>query len=284
MTKHFAFLSSDQQSENWPYRNWESTSHTQVDEQRDFPKITIVTPSYNQGAFIESTILSVARQNYPNFEYIVLDGGSTDDSVDVIRKHDHHISYWHSKRDRGQADALATGFEMASGDIYCWLNSDDMFLPGTLKYVAELLVRCENVNFVYGNRLVINGAGSVTGRHRWPYFLTKYHWHEGQPLAQECCFWRSKLYHDVGGIRRDRFFTMDYDLFYRMWLVGNFKKTSRYLACWRNHAESKNAKFQKIRTEEIESARREFDLVAPGYIASRILNYCGRLQSLIERS
>ena len=198
-------------------------------------------------------------------------------------KYEHSISYWHSKKDRGQADALAVGFEMATGEIYCWLNSDDIFLPNALRQVAALFQKFERVSFIYGNRLTIDELGCITGHHRWPYILTRYHWYNGQPLAQECCFWRSKLYRRVGGIDRDKFFVMDYDLFYRMWKVGKFKKTQKFLGCFRNHDESKNARYQAVRQEELNIARKQFGLVAPGYVMSRVISYLDRLQLLVEK-
>jgi glycosyltransferase involved in cell wall biosynthesis len=284
MTYKEIFLCSAGCRRGWPWEEESEEFLNTTDEQKVLPKITVVTPSYNQGNFLEATILSVLRQNYPNIEYIVLDGDSSDNSIEVITKYKHNISYWHSKKDRGQADALATGFNMATGDIYCWLNSDDIFLPNALRHVAALFQKHERVSFVYGNRLLIDELGRDTGRHRWPYFLTRYHWYNGQPLAQECCFWRDTLYQQVGGIDREKFFIMDYDLFYRMWRVGKFKKTRQFLGCLRNHDESKNARHQAVRQEELETARKEFNLVAPGYVTSRVINHFDRLQILIEKT
>jgi glycosyltransferase involved in cell wall biosynthesis len=102
-----------------------------------YPKISIVTPSFNQGRFIEKTILSVIEQDYPNLEYIIIDGGSTDESVEVIKKYDQHLAYWVSEPDRGQSHAINKGFERATGEIFGWLNSDDWYHPGALKAVAE---------------------------------------------------------------------------------------------------------------------------------------------------
>jgi glycosyltransferase involved in cell wall biosynthesis len=103
----------------------------------ELPKISIVTPSFNQGRFIEKTILSVIEQDYPNLEYIIIDGGSTDESVEIIKKYEKHLAYWVSEPDRGQSHAINKGFERATGEIFGWLNSDDWYHPGALKALAE---------------------------------------------------------------------------------------------------------------------------------------------------
>src|ERR1043165_3339789 len=117
-------------------------------------KISIVTPSFNQGRFLEETILSVLDQNYPNLEYIVIDGGSTDETLDVIRKYEDRITYWVSEKDRGQVHAINKGIEKTTGDIFGFLNSDDVYLPGTFKTVAEYFEGHPNSEWICGDTIM----------------------------------------------------------------------------------------------------------------------------------
>ncbi|NVO00781.1 MAG: glycosyltransferase, partial [Geobacteraceae bacterium] len=123
------------------------------------PKITIVTPSYNQGRFLEKTILSVLDQGYPNLEYIVIDGGSTDESVEIIKKYADRLTYWVSEPDRGQSHAINKGFERATGEIFGWLNSDDWYHPGALQAVAEAFAANPDVGAVVGAGEMVDEEG-----------------------------------------------------------------------------------------------------------------------------
>lgn len=115
-----------------------------------YPKISIVTPSYNQGLFIEKTILSVLNQNYPNLEYIIIDGGSTDNSLDIIKKYEKFLTYWVSEKDKGQSDALNKGFKKATGDVLAWINSDDWYESNAFEIVANCF-RNPGTNIIAGN-------------------------------------------------------------------------------------------------------------------------------------
>jgi glycosyltransferase involved in cell wall biosynthesis len=248
----------------------------------ELPRITVVTPSFNQGEFLEATLRSVLDQNYPNLEYLVLDGGSTDDSVEIIKRYAPRLTYWHSRKDKGQADAIATGFAMSSGEILCWLNSDDILLPGALQLVGTFFRDHPRVDVLYGNRLTIDRAGNVTGRHLWPWLLTRAHWALGQPLAQECTFWRRAIYEQVGGLDRSRFFIMDYDLFFRMWRAGRFRKTSAFLGALRQHEETKNARHVDVWRRELAEAKARYGLRDPGWLGIRVLNRVDGLQRWVE--
>ena len=152
-----------------------------------WPKITVVTPSFNQGRFLEQTILSVVGQDYPNLEYFVFDGGSTDDSVEVIRQYEAKITAWKSEADGGQAKAINQAFERSSGEIFCWINSDDFLLPGTLRRVARWLrERIDTPALIYGKALLFRES-SEWGKVQIPGFR----FGNGQARSTTRCITRS---------------------------------------------------------------------------------------------
>ena len=126
------------------------------------PRISIVTPSYNQARFLEKTIRSVLDQEYPNLEYIVMDGGSDDGSVEILRRYSNRLTYWRSSRDDGQADAIKRGFTLATGDILGWVNSDDLLLPGSLEHVAHQFRQHRGADFLAGGFVPIDENGRAT--------------------------------------------------------------------------------------------------------------------------
>ena len=183
------------------------------------PSITIVTPSFNQAAFLPATIESVLTQNYPSLEYIVQDGASTDGSVEVLRRYDDVLSRWESTPDGGQANAINTGHGSGSGEVMGWLNSDDILLPGYLATVGQYLAANPDVDVVYSHRVIIDREGFEIGRWMLPrHDPNALLWADYVP--QETLFWRRKIWEEVGGLDESFRFAMDWDLLLRFQAAG----------------------------------------------------------------
>jgi glycosyltransferase involved in cell wall biosynthesis len=188
----------------------------QLLEKSVLPRITIITPSYNQGKFLEQTIRSVLEQDYPDLEYIVMDGGSSDGSADIIRKYSDFLACWESGPDRGQSHAINKGFARASGDIFCWLNSDDYLEPGALQFVGEYFSAHPECQWLVGRCRIVDAAGNAVGMYEphWPGRdkLLRF-WEADGVLPQPASFWRRELMD--GPLREDLHFAMDYELWLR---------------------------------------------------------------------
>jgi len=206
-----------------------------------WPKISVITPSYNQGQFLEETLLSVLSQKYPNLEYLVIDGGSKDQSVQVLQKYDDRLAYWESTPDRGQANAINKGLERCSGEILAYLNSDDLYLPDTFRTVARYFADHPEVDLVYGNCRIIDAHGSC---------LETWISRPFDPVVELCrnfifqptVFWRRRLCEQVGMFSEQLQYVMDIDYWYRALPVGKFVYLDKELACFRVHGESKTSR------------------------------------------
>ena len=204
---------------------------------------TIVTPSFNQGPFLERTLQSVLTQNYPQLEYIVQDGGSTDDSLAILARYQARLTHCASATDRGQAHAINLGFQHASGDILAYLNSDDLLLPGTLHYVAEFFQRNPLVDVVYGHRVLIDGHDAEVGRWVLPRHDDDFlRWANFVP--QETLFWRRRIWDQAGASLDESFhFLLDWDLLLRFLGAGaRFVRLPRFLGAFRLHPEQKTSR------------------------------------------
>ena len=183
------------------------------------PKISIVTPSFNQGRFLEETILSVLNQNYPNLEYIVIDGGSTDETVEVIRRYEDRIAFWVSEKDRGQVHAINKGIEKTTGEIFGFINSDDLYLPGTFAAVAEHFENHPQAEWVCGDTIMF---GDELDDELIPTVVPKSAAHclsWAYTAAQPGHFWKRELIAD--GFDEAWPYDFDHDLYVRLLLDGH---------------------------------------------------------------
>lgn len=214
------------------------------------PKITIVTPSFNQAKYLESTILSVLGQGYPNLEYIIIDGGSTDCSVEIIRKYERQLAYWVSGPDGGLYDALQKGFAQSSGEIMAWLNADDMYHPKSLFTVAEIFERFGNVQWLMGSNTFFDEAGrpflydDLPYGQRWSRLRLQLF--DGRFIQQESVFWRRTLWQQAGGFIDQNYpLAADFELWLRFFKHEPLYSTSFMLAGFRFRSENQKSYNQR---------------------------------------
>ena len=229
-----------------------------------FPRISIVTPSYNQARFVGWTARSVFLQRYPNLEYIMMDGGSKDDTVEVLRPYADRFAHFVSERDKGQSDAIHRGFARSTGEIMSYLNSDDMLAPGTLHWVAKFFADHPEVDAVYSHRVTVDSYNRVL----W-YWLLPEHWSWYQMrwdlIPQETCFWRRRIFEKCGNVDPTFRFAMDYDLFVRfMQSGGRMVRADRFLGVFRTHEEAKTTQLlNTVGDAEIKRVRDRYG-IKPG--------------------
>ncbi len=208
--------------------------------QKPLPKVSIVTPSFNQALFLEQTLRSVLEQDYPNLEYIVIDGGSTDGSLEIIQKYADQLAYWQSQPDQGQTDAINQGFDRASGEILAWLNSDDLLLPGAVNAAARALQAHPEAAMVYGDALLINAEGKTIGK--FPAAQTDYRkLRRGYVhIPQQASFFRADLWRQVAPLDVSFYFAMDYDLWVRLAALAPLVYVPEFWAAFRLHGAGKS--------------------------------------------
>jgi glycosyltransferase involved in cell wall biosynthesis len=210
------------------------------------PKITVVTPSFNHGRFIEQTIASVLDQHYPNLEYIVMDGGSTDGTADILRKHERHLHFWTSVPDNGQADAINKGFAQASGEIMAWLNSDDVYEPGALTEAADLFGSRPDADVISGRCRLWYGDGRDRLVEPSPlrsledFLKINLNWRNGRLIVQPEAFFRRRAFAKVGRLREDLRYCFDQCLWMDLAKAGcTFASVDRHWANLRMHEAQK---------------------------------------------
>lgn len=225
----------------WPWTKSSPSLHG--DENGNWPKISIVTPSFNQGHFIEETIRSVLLQEYPNLEYIIIDGGSNDDTIHVIEKYSPWLSYWVSETDRGQSHAINKGFSKATGAIYGYINSDDLYEPGALNAINEAFAGNPSAGLAAGICSIFDQGGERRRfEPRWPnelghFVRTTFSSTFGQPAS----FWTADLYNRVGGFDESMSYCFDREFFLKLGLAGAFPiMITTKIARFREHSQSKS--------------------------------------------
>ena len=201
------------------------------------PTLSIVTPSFNQASYLEATMSSVIGQHYPGLEYVVVDGGSSDGSIDIIRGHENDLAWWVSEQDGGHADAVNKGFRRTSGEVMGWINSSDLYLPWTLAVVAEIFASRPEVDWITGVPCVAGSDGvvrrtSVTSVNRYDYLST-----DSIRIQQESTFWRRGLWEAVGGLDASLRYAADFDLWSRFFAHAERYFVTCALAVFRVHGE-----------------------------------------------
>ncbi|MEO6436358.1 MAG: glycosyltransferase family 2 protein [Tepidisphaeraceae bacterium] len=221
------------------------------------PRITIVTPSFNQATYLEQTIRSVLDQGYPNLEYIICDGGSTDGSADIIGKYADRLAFWCSEKDRGQSHAINKGFERATGDLYAYINSDDYFLPGAFDRVAQAYQ--DGGKFIVGWSQYLEPGGDFR-----PYPVQPHtepgDWLIKNPIPQQSSFWAASLWAQYGAFREDMHYSFDYEYWLRLKFRAGVSPhvVQQCLAIFRLHEASKTMSSDTAFDPDDAALRREY--------------------------
>ncbi len=243
------------------------------------PRLTVVTPSYNQGRFIAQTIESVLGQDYPDLEYIVMDGGSTDETVEILKRYGDRLT-WRREQDRGQSDALNKGLRLATGDVVAFLNSDDYYEPGALRAVGEFFAQKPNSHWLTGKCRTVDKDGREIRRGVTLYknaWLRLGNYRALQVLnyvSQPATFWRRTMLERVGEFDESLDYAMDYDYWLRAGREFELDVLDRYLACFRVHSTSKAGA----------SAHAQFETdlaIAKTHVHSRALLALHRLHNML---
>lgn len=251
-----------------------------------FPRVTVVTPSLNQGHFLRRTIESVLAQDYPNIEYIIMDGGSRDTSAAIASEYSSRLQFI-SEPDTGQTNAINKGFRMASGEILAWLNSDDLYLPGAVSKAVRALSVNRSAGFVYGEGYLIDAAGEITRRfpHTQPFDLWRLV-HLSDFILQQTCFFRRSALQQTGPLAESLRYGMDWDILIRLGSRFPVAYVPEYLACLREYPAAKTFSGGAQRARELHCllTRHTGSLLPPGALVYGLDTYSQVAQRLAARA
>ena len=243
-------------------------------------KISVVTINYNMGIYLEDTVCSVLNNLEAGDEYILVDGGSYDSSKEILKKYESRITKVLSEKDDGYADAIAKGFRFATGDIFCWINSGDLFLSGALAEVKKLFSEV-NSDLIFGDDFYIDEKSKIIQHSRgYSRNLRSAMLYGGWTPLQDACFWKRRAYEQVGGINPILKYAADYDLFLKMSLSGNYRYIPKTFSAFRKHGGQKSIAGKALYSSEREKCRnRELKLHGSGFFVDSIqrlyeLNMC----------
>jgi len=217
--------------------------------------ISIVTASLNHALFIDDTIRSVLDQRYPNLEYIVIDGGSTDGTLERIQKYSSSISHFVSEKDSGHASALNKGFHHATGEIMGWINSDDKYLPWTFHTVSDIFEQFPEINWIVGTNSWLNDKGAMIGAVNTYNNIFDYLSGKFFGIQQESVFWRRPLWESAGGFINEKYkFMVDAELWTRFFLLDNLWHANCVFAGYRMHQGNRATRFRDECVNEVSLA------------------------------
>jgi len=256
----------------WPWTDEGPRKAGEFDEHSPWPRISIVTPSLNQGKFIEAAIRSVVLQRYPNLEYTLIDGGSSDSSVEVIRKYGAWVTHWVSEADEGQANAINKGLKRANGDIVAWLNSDDFYYPGAFHSVADFFSGNPDAMAVFGDAAFVDETGQRLRIYRGVehgFGRMMMYW-RGWDIPQPSVFMRKRVLSEFGFLDESYRFALDYEYFLRISKRHPFRHMGRLLAAYRLHGQSKTGDWEQNQAKFFHECRRANSTLAARSILVRL--------------
>ncbi|WP_109673200.1 glycosyltransferase family 2 protein [Dyadobacter jejuensis] len=243
-----------------------------VETAAGWPKLTIITPSYNQGDFLERTILSIINQGYPNLEYMIIDGGSTDHSVEVIRKYEKHLTYWVSEKDKGQVDAINKGLARATGEYIAFQNSDDVYFPGTLRRFGQAAQQRPD-DILYGDLFMITTDDEVTELLKTTSYSLQCQLLEGMQIHNQSLFFKKSLVDRHGPFDAQFRFAFDYEFITRYTIDGKstVRKVEGLAGALRVHADAKSSTIATVGVSEHEQIQKTY--LAASSLAPTKLSY-----------